>query len=80
MISESRFVDIIAQRFDAGVRLGPEVGSGMIAVRISPDMEMAVVGTGTFSPLRLSTNARRFSRPPCIAYQFGDGSLYAWGT
>ena len=45
LISESRFVDIIAQRFDAGVRLGPEVGSGMIAVRISPDMEMAVVGT-----------------------------------
>ena len=45
LISESRFVDIIAERFDAGVRLGPEVGSGMIAVRISPDMEMAVVGT-----------------------------------
>ncbi|MDK9915823.1 hypothetical protein MPH55_27120, partial [Klebsiella pneumoniae] len=35
LISESRFVDIIAQRFDAGVRLGPEVGSGMIAVRIN---------------------------------------------
>lgn len=36
LISESRFVDIIAERFDAGVRLGPEVGGGMIAVRISP--------------------------------------------
>ena len=79
LISESRFVDIIAQRFDAGVRLGPEVGSGMIAVRISPDMEMAVVGT--------PEHFRRYGFPqtpadlvvhPCIAYQFGDGSLYAW--
>ena len=34
LISESRFVDIIAERFDAGVRLGPEVGGGMVAVRI----------------------------------------------
>jgi DNA-binding transcriptional LysR family regulator len=79
LISESRFVDIIAQRFDAGVRLGPEVGSGMIAVRISPDMEMVVVGT--------PEHFRRYGFPqvptdlavhPCIAYQFGDGSLYAW--
>jgi len=79
LISESRFVDIIAERFDAGVRLGLEVGSGMIAVRISPDMEMAVVGT--------PEHFRRYGFPqvpadlavhPCIAYQFGDGSLYAW--
>ncbi len=79
LISESRFVDIIAERFDAGVRLGSEVGSGMVAVRISPDMEMAVVGT--------PEHFRRYGFPqtpadlvihPCIAYQFGDGSLYAW--
>ncbi|HCQ7753146.1 LysR family transcriptional regulator [Citrobacter sp. 50677481] len=79
LISESRFVDIITERFDAGVRLGPEVGSGMIAVRISPDMEMAVVGA--------PEHFRRYGFPhtpedlvvhPCIAYQFGDGSLYDW--
>ncbi|POT55211.1 LysR family transcriptional regulator [Citrobacter amalonaticus] len=79
LISESRFVDIIAERYDAGVRLGPEVGGGMVAVRITPDMEMAVVGT--------PEHFRRYGFPqtpadlvihPCIAYQFGDGSLYAW--
>ena len=79
LISESRFVDIIAGRFDAGVRLGPEVDNGMIAVRISPDMEMSIVGT--------PEHFRRYGFPqapadlmahPCIAYQFGDGSLYAW--
>ncbi|WP_459605132.1 LysR substrate-binding domain-containing protein, partial [Enterobacter hormaechei] len=43
LMNESRFVDFIAERFDVGVRLGSEVGQGMIAVRITPDMEMAVV-------------------------------------
>lgn len=79
LMSESRFVDIIAERFDAGVRLGPEVGSGMVAVRISPDMEMVIVGT--------PEHFRRYGFPqvpadliihPCIAYQFADGSLYSW--
>jgi DNA-binding transcriptional LysR family regulator len=51
----------------------------MIAVRITPDMEMAVVGT--------PDHFRRYGFPqtpadlivhPCIAYQFGDGSLYQW--
>ncbi|PLR47387.1 LysR family transcriptional regulator [Chimaeribacter arupi] len=79
LMSESRFVDIISERFDAGVRLGPEVGQGMVAVRITPDMEMVVVGT--------PEHFRRYGFPqtpadlvahPCIAYQFADGSLYQW--
>ena len=37
--------DIVAQRYDAGVRLGGEVAKDMIAVRIGPDLRMAVVGT-----------------------------------
>ncbi|STS82122.1 LysR family transcriptional regulator [Klebsiella pneumoniae] len=64
LISESRFVDIIAQRFDAGVRLGPEVGSGMMRYAFARYGDGGGGYTGTFSPLRLSTNARRFSRPP----------------
>ncbi len=35
--------DIVSQRFDAGVRLGDQVEKDMIAVRIAPDMRMAVV-------------------------------------
>lgn len=45
LINESRFVDIIQERFDAGVRLGGDVGEGMVAVRIGLETEMAVVGT-----------------------------------
>lgn len=41
----SGFVDIVAERFDAGVRLGETVAQDMVAVRISPDMRMAIVGS-----------------------------------
>lgn len=40
--------DIVAQRYDAGVRLGDDVAKDMIAVRIGPDLRMAVVGTPAY--------------------------------
>ena len=64
LISESRFVDIIAQRFDAGVRLGPEVGSGMIAVRIRPIWRWRWWVHRNIFAATAFHNARRFSRPP----------------
>lgn len=79
LITENRFVNIIDKRFDAGIRLGSDVGEGMVAVRITSGMEMAVVGT--------LDHFRRYGFPhtpddlvahPCIAYQFADGSLYQW--
>ena len=79
LITENRFVNIIDKRFDAGIRLGSDVGEGMVAVRITSGMEMAVVGT--------PDHFRRYGFPhtpddlvahPCIAYQFADGSLYQW--
>ena len=79
LITEHRFVNIIDKRFDAGIRLGSDVGEGMVAVRITSGMEMAVVGT--------PDHFRRYGFPhtpddlvahPCIAYQFADGSLYQW--
>lgn len=45
LISESRFIDIVEERFDAGIRLGGEVDESMVAVPITRDMEMAVVAT-----------------------------------
>ena len=40
--------DIVAERYDAGVRLGEQVAKDMIAVRIGPDMRMAVVGSPAY--------------------------------
>lgn len=42
---DQNFTDIVAGRFDAGVRLGESVEKDMISVRIGPDMRMAVVGS-----------------------------------
>ncbi|MFD2677076.1 LysR family transcriptional regulator [Camelimonas lactis] len=37
--------DVVADRFDAGVRLGGDIAKGMIAMRIGPDTPMAIVGS-----------------------------------
>jgi DNA-binding transcriptional LysR family regulator len=44
----SGFVDIVAERFDAGVRLGETIAQDMVALRIGPDMRMAVVGSSAY--------------------------------
>lgn len=46
--SDNRFMDIVAERFDIGVRLGGDVAKDMIAVRIAPDMRMVVVGAPSY--------------------------------
>jgi DNA-binding transcriptional LysR family regulator len=45
---EAGFVDLVAERFDAGVRLGEDVAKDMIAVRIGPDLRMAAVGAPSY--------------------------------
>lgn len=52
---DNGLTDIVGDRFDAGVRLGEQVAKDMIAVRIAPDMRMAVVG----SPAYLQRPVRR---------------------
>ncbi|KAF2395093.1 LysR family transcriptional regulator [Pseudomonas frederiksbergensis] len=44
--------DIVSQRYDAGVRLGDQVAKDMIAVRISPDLRIAVVGSPAYFATR----------------------------
>ena len=79
LISESRFVNIIDERFDAGVRPGDEVDEGMVAVRIAPDMEMVMVATPEhFLQYGFPQTPADLALHPCIAYQFADGSLYQW--
>src|ERR1700712_3583288 len=54
MSSDNRFIDIVADRYDIGVRLGGDVAKDMIAVRMAPDMRLMVVG----SPGYFATRAR----------------------
>lgn len=46
--TDYRLTDIAAERFDIGVRLGSEVARGMIAVRLTPDMRMSIVGSPSY--------------------------------
>jgi len=48
IIIDYGLADIVADRFDAGVRLGSQVAKDMIAVRISPDVPMAVVASPAY--------------------------------
>ena len=48
VIVDYGLTDIVAERYDAGVRLGERVGKDMIAVRIGPAMRMAVVGAPSY--------------------------------
>ncbi len=48
IVSDYGLVDIVADRFDAGVRLGEDVDKDMIAVRIAPDLDFAIVGSPAY--------------------------------
>ena len=72
--------DIVAQRFDAGVRSGEQVASGMIAVRIAPDMRMAVVGSAAYFKNRSEPKKPQdLIGHNCINLRLPThGGLYAW--
>ncbi|KAB1087543.1 LysR family transcriptional regulator [Neorhizobium galegae] len=72
--------DIVAERYDAGVRLGEQVARDMIAVRIGPEMRMAVVGSPAYfadHPKPLTPQALTEHR--CINLRLPThGGVYAW--
>lgn len=71
--------DIVAGRFDGGIRSGEQVASGMIAVRIAPDMRMAVVGSPSYFENRSTPKTpQELIGHNCIALRLPHGGLYAW--
>jgi DNA-binding transcriptional LysR family regulator len=72
--------DIVAQRFDAGVRAGEQVAKDMIAVRIGPEMRMAVVGAPSYFRKRSEPKKPQdLIGHNCINLRLPThGGLYAW--
>ncbi len=72
--------DIVAERYDAGIRLGEQVAKDMIAVRIGPDMRMAVVGApGYFIGRARPVVPQDLTGHNCINLRLPTlGGLYAW--
>ncbi|NEU14379.1 LysR family transcriptional regulator [Methylobacterium sp. BTF04] len=72
--------DIVAERIDAGIRLGGMVAKDMIAVRVGPDMRMAAVGAPAYFATRsMPRSPQDLSEHRCINLRLPTyGSLYAW--
>ena len=72
--------DIVAECYDCGVRLGEQVAQGMIAVRIGPDMRMAVVGAPSYFEKRTPPKKPQdLTDHNCINLRLPTyGGLYAW--
>jgi DNA-binding transcriptional LysR family regulator len=80
IISDYGLADIVAQRFDAGVRNGEQVAKDMIAVRIGPDARMAVVGAPSYFRNRSEpSKPQDLVEHNCINLRLPThGGLYAW--
>src|SRR6266446_1264740 len=80
IIIDYGLTDIVAERYDAGVRSGEQVAKDMIAVRVGPDMRMAVVGAPSYLANRpLPKRPQDLTGHNCINLRLPTyGGLYAW--
>ena len=80
LITDYGLTDIVAERYDAGVRLGEQVARDMIAVRVGPDFRWAVVGAPSYFAKR--TRPKRpqdLTAHDCINLRLPTyGGLFAW--
>ncbi|MBC1184463.1 LysR family transcriptional regulator [Kluyvera sichuanensis] len=77
---DNGLTDIVDERFDAGIRLGEQVARDMIAVRIGPDMRMAVVGSPDYLASHgVPQTPHDLQQHRCINMRLPTkGGLYAW--
>jgi DNA-binding transcriptional LysR family regulator len=70
----------VAERYDAGVRLGEQVAKGMIALRIGPDFRMAIVGAPSYFDRRKRPRTPHdLADHDCINLRLPtSGGLYSW--
>ena len=80
IIIDYGLTDIVAERYDAGVRNGEQVAKDMIAVRIGPDMRMAVVGAPAYFKAKPEPKKPQdLTSHNCITLRLPThGGLYAW--
>jgi DNA-binding transcriptional LysR family regulator len=80
MSSDYRLVDIAAERYDIGVRHGDQVEKDMIAVRLTPDVQMMMVASPAYFARRAQPRSvPDLMRHNCISLRLsGSGGFYAW--
>lgn len=80
LIVGDRFEDIVASRFDAGIRFGERVDKDMIGLRIGPDIRAAVVGSPDyFARYPAPKTPRELADHDCVTYYMASlAGPYAW--
>lgn len=80
LVVDNGFVDIVDGRFDAGVRLGESVDKDMVAVRIGPDMRLAIVGSPDYFEIYgVPQTPHDLQHHRCINMRLPTaGGLYHW--
>jgi len=80
LVIDNEITDVVAEGFDAGVRIGGQISRDMVTVRITRDLRMAVVGAPSYfankPPLQTPADLKDHF---CLTYKWkGTGSLYPW--
>src|SRR5581483_4168027 len=80
IVTDDRLVDIVAGRFDAGIRLGEMVEKDMVAVRLGGELRMIVVAAPAYLARHgTPRNPRELKSHLCINFRMAtDGGLYRW--
>lgn len=79
LVTEGRLVDIVADGFDAGIRLAEVVPQDMIAVPCSPDLSFAVVASPSYFQGRTRPLAPGdLLSHDCIRSRMPSGTIYRW--
>ncbi|EYF00254.1 LysR family transcriptional regulator [Chondromyces apiculatus] len=79
LVTEGRFVDIVAEGFDAGIRALEAVPQDMVAVACSPAIRFAVVGSpGYFKGRAKPKTPGDLAEHRCIRSRLPSGALYRW--
>ncbi|HXP31869.1 MAG TPA: LysR family transcriptional regulator [Stellaceae bacterium] len=76
---DSAMVDIVANRFDAGIRLGERVERDMIAVRVSNELQFAIVASPAYLARHpMPQRPQDFKAHNCIQLRVASGAILPW--
>lgn len=79
LVMDDSLANIIAEGCDAGIRIGESLAEHMVAVPITPALEMAVVATPAyFEQYGIPASPADLAQHNCIRYRLTSGSIYAW--
>lgn len=79
LVVDERRADIVAEGFDAGIRIGELVDADMIGIPIGPPLDLAVVATAGFFDAHGRPETPRALEPmPGLLRRFSDGTLWRW--